>query len=98
MDKLDAMRCIDKLDRIGRQGVKDLLTIGRKDQSGAFTPGLGLDENQAELVMMFVCDTKGATNEETLYKMNRWFAVMAMSNEELTVFENLISRYDSVVE
>src|SRR5580704_4945397 len=38
------LRAIDKLDRLGRQGVSALLGAGRKDESGDFTRGVGLDE------------------------------------------------------
>lgn len=36
-------RVLDKLDRIGRQGVWEELTTGREDASGDVIPGLGLD-------------------------------------------------------
>src|SRR6185437_1438742 len=49
--KLQAMRAIDKLDRLGEAGVSDLLQNGRKDESGAFTPGVGLDVNAAAALL-----------------------------------------------
>ena len=39
---LTVMRAIDKLDRLGIVGVKQLLGEGRKDESGDFTKGAGL--------------------------------------------------------
>src|ERR1700754_4784155 len=39
---LTVLRAIDKLDRLGASGVFELLTTGRKDESGDFTPGAGL--------------------------------------------------------
>ncbi len=36
---LTAMRALDKLDRLGDRGVRELLGKGRKDESGDFTPG-----------------------------------------------------------
>jgi histidyl-tRNA synthetase len=39
---LQVLRCIDKLDRLGLEGVRLLLGPGRRDESGAFTPGVGL--------------------------------------------------------
>ncbi len=41
--RLQAMRAIDKLDRLQYEGVFSLLTGGRKDESGDFTAGVGLD-------------------------------------------------------
>jgi histidyl-tRNA synthetase len=49
--KLSVLRAIDKLDRLGVEGVKQLLGPGRKDESGDFTKGAGLDLRQAELVL-----------------------------------------------
>src|SRR5277367_254782 len=39
---LTIMRAIDKLDRLGIDGVQQLLGDGRKDESGDFTKGAGL--------------------------------------------------------
>jgi histidyl-tRNA synthetase len=44
--KLTVLRAMDKYDRLGRDGVRSLLGSGRKDESGDFTKGAGLDENQ----------------------------------------------------
>src|ERR1700759_4783718 len=41
---LTVMRAIDKLDRLGIEGVKQLLGSGRKDESGDFTKGAGLKD------------------------------------------------------
>jgi histidyl-tRNA synthetase len=46
--KLNVLRAIDKHDKVGDEGVFDLLTGGRKDQSGDFTKGAGLHGSQAE--------------------------------------------------
>ena len=40
--RLTVLRAIDKLDRLGVQGVRQLLGAGRKDESGDFTKGAGL--------------------------------------------------------
>ena len=48
------MRAIDKLDRLGPEGVRALLGEGRKDESGDFTKGAGLRPSQIETVMSFV--------------------------------------------
>src|SRR6195952_1594386 len=41
------LRAIDKLDRLGVDGVTQLLSDGRKDESGDFTKGAGLTQEQA---------------------------------------------------
>ena len=48
------LRAIDKRDRLGAEGVRALLVEGRRDESGDFTEGAGLNDAQAEAVMAFV--------------------------------------------
>ena len=48
---LTVMRAIDKLDRLGIEGVKQLLGEGRKDESGDFTKGAGLKAADIALVV-----------------------------------------------
>ncbi len=58
------LRAIDKIDRLGEDGVRALLGEGRKDDSGDFTKGAGLSAAQAEVVMGFTTakrDTGGET-------------------------------------
>mgnify|MGYP005846906139 CR=1 FL=1 len=47
-------RAVDKLDRLGPEGVRALLGEGRRDESGAFTKGAGLSGERIEVVMGFV--------------------------------------------
>ncbi|TIU25567.1 MAG: histidine--tRNA ligase family protein, partial [Mesorhizobium sp.] len=49
--RLTVLRAIDKLDKLGVEGVQLLLGTGRKDESGDFTKGAGLDKPHIELVM-----------------------------------------------
>src|ERR1700751_190069 len=48
---LTVMRAIDKLDRLGVAGVRQLLGEGRKDESGDFTKGAGLNDDDIALVL-----------------------------------------------
>jgi histidyl-tRNA synthetase len=48
------MRAIDKLDRLGPEGVRLLLGPGRRDASGDFTEGAGLGETQAAVILDFM--------------------------------------------
>jgi histidyl-tRNA synthetase len=48
------LRAIDKLDRLGVEGVAALLGEGRKDESGDFTKGAGLNPDQAHRILAFV--------------------------------------------
>ena len=52
--RLTVLRAIDKLDKFGPEGVRLLLGAGRKDESGDFTKGAGLNEEQIGKVLFFV--------------------------------------------
>ena len=54
VQKLAVLRAVDKLDRLGPEGVRLLLGEGRKDESGDFTKGAGLNAAGAEAVLAFV--------------------------------------------
>ena len=64
----DVLRTIDKFDKIGEAGVRQLLTTGRKDESGAFIDGVGLRPEQADPVIAFLT-SKGADNAATLVNL-----------------------------
>jgi histidyl-tRNA synthetase len=51
--RLTVLRAIDKLDRLGVEGVRALLGSGRKDESGDFTKGAGLGSRPIERIMIF---------------------------------------------
>ncbi|MCD1625711.1 MAG: histidine--tRNA ligase [Paracoccaceae bacterium] len=59
------LRTIDKFDKVGDAGVRELLTKGRLDASGAFIDGVGLTDAQAEPVIAFLT-SKSATVVQTL--------------------------------
>src|SRR5215831_9273231 len=48
------LRAIDKLDRLGIDGVRALLGKGRKDESGDFTKGAELSAEQTSRVIAFI--------------------------------------------
>ncbi|MCA3447016.1 MAG: histidine--tRNA ligase [Rhodobacter sp.] len=62
------LRAIDKFDKFGAEGVRQLLTNGRKDQSGDFTKGCGLTETQADTVLSFLTARK-ISNAATLSEL-----------------------------
>src|ERR1700749_3412400 len=66
--KLAVLRAVDKLDRLGPDGVRLLLGEGRKDESGDFTKGAGLKASAAESVLAFV--QAGAGRSETLDRLS----------------------------
>ena len=67
------LRAIDKLDRLGLDGVRALLGAGRKDDSGDFTDGAGLTDAQADVVMGFM-QAKRDTGAETVARLRELVA------------------------
>ena len=67
--RLNVLRAIDKLDKFGPEGVKLLLGEGRKDESGDFTKGAGLDEAQIGKVLFFVGITDYAESAAQLAEL-----------------------------
>jgi len=68
--RLTVLRAIDKLDRLGPEGVRQLLGEGRKDESGDFTKGAGLDSEAADRVLAFT-SAKGSDAETTLQNLSK---------------------------
>jgi histidyl-tRNA synthetase len=58
--RLTVLRAIDKLDRLGVNGVKQLLGEGRKDDSGDFTKGAGLGGAQIESLLSLMAPSAQA--------------------------------------
>jgi len=67
------LRAIDKLDRLGLDGVRALLGAGRKDDSGDFTDGAGLSDAQADVVMGFM-QAKRDSGAETVARLRELVA------------------------
>jgi histidyl-tRNA synthetase len=51
LKRLTVLRAMDKFDRLGLAGVRQLLGAGRKDESGDFTKGASLDAASIETVL-----------------------------------------------
>ena len=64
----DVLRTIDKFDKVGERGVRELLTVGRTDASGAEIDGVGLSEDQAAPVLAFLT-AKQDRVEDTFEKL-----------------------------
>ncbi|TDK43848.1 histidine--tRNA ligase [Antarcticimicrobium luteum] len=63
-DRAAVLRTIDKFDKVGEAGVRELLGKGRLDASGAYIDGVGLAPEQAEPVVQFLL--AGKTVDEKL--------------------------------
>ena len=64
--KLAVLRAIDKLDKFGPLGVRQLLGEGRKDESGDFTKGAGLADDAVTFVLKIVSNEQFVEGEREL--------------------------------
>ncbi len=69
--RLTVLRAIDKLDRLGIEGVSLLLGAGRRDESGDFTKGAGLNEAQIAKVIGYVSVEAASSGRETVAALRR---------------------------
>jgi histidyl-tRNA synthetase len=74
------LRAVDKLDRLGVEGVRLLLGAGRKDESGAFTKGAALSAAATDAVIAFV-EAGGADRAATLDRLSRVIGGSAEGDE-----------------
>jgi histidyl-tRNA synthetase len=63
--RLITMRAVDKLDRLGTDGVRMLLGKGRKDESGDFTKGAELSDTQIAGIVDAISGAPKATEGTT---------------------------------
>jgi histidyl-tRNA synthetase len=78
--RLTVLRAIDKLDRLGADGVALLLGQGRKDESGDFTKGAELAPGAIERVLAFTA-AQGATGAETIENLRKVVSGSARGEE-----------------
>jgi histidyl-tRNA synthetase len=71
------LRAIDKFDRLGERGVVALLGEGRKDESGDFTKGAGLNADQISQVMKLLI---GSADTASLAGMEDLTAIKAIAS------------------
>lgn len=83
---LSIMRSIDKIDRLGLIGVEQLLGDGRKDESGDFTKGTGLEKSNINQIISFLeigIDSKKLSRNESLNNLSNQFESNSIFTEAL---------------
>ncbi len=88
------LRAIDKLDRLGTEGVRALLGEGRKDESGDFTKGAGLSAAQADVVMGFM-EARRATGAATVARLRELTGGSANGNDGVQELESIAELLDA---
>ena len=87
------LRAIDKIDRLGDDGVRALLGAGRKDESGDFTKGAGLSQAQAEVVMGFT-SAKRDTGAATVARLRELVGASVIGAEGVDELEQIAELLD----
>jgi histidyl-tRNA synthetase len=82
------LRAIDKIDRLGPEGVRALLGEGRKDASGDFTKGAGLSDPQAEVIMGFTSAIR-STGAETVARLRELVGTSGLGSEGVDELETI---------
>jgi histidyl-tRNA synthetase len=78
--RLTILRALDKIDRLGWDGVKQLLGKGRKDKSGDFTSGANLSLSSIEIIEKEL--NKKSTDTEDLSEIFKLFKDYGFTNFE----------------
>ena len=90
--RLTVLRAMDKFDRLGDAGVRQLLGTGRKDESGDFTRGADLDQKSMATVMsVFESVSDGKEKIAQLDLRLRDSQIGQQGRSELEEIHNLIS-------
>ena len=88
------LRTIDKFDKVGEAGVRELLGKGRLDASGAYIDGVGLSEAQAEPVIAFLT-SKGADNAATIANLREAVGESTVGAEGVAELEEIAALLDA---
>ena len=88
------LRAIDKIDRLGPDGVRALLGEGRKDDSGDFTKGAGLSAEQAEIVMGFTTARRD-TGAATVARLRELVGASVIGSEGVDELEGIAALLDA---
>ena len=96
------LRAIDKLDRLGVGGVRQLLGEGRKDESGDFTAGANLSAESIDLLLAFVGSQIVGPSSKLLLQADNALSetqIGAQGHQELESIYQIIQRcgYTNVI-
>ncbi len=90
----DVLRTIDKFDKVGESGVRELLGKGRLDASGAYIDGVGLSDDQAAPVLAFLT-SGGKDAAETLSNLRAAIGSSAVGAEGVDELETIATLLDA---
>jgi len=88
------LRTIDKFDKVGREGVIQLLTKGRLDESGAYIDGVGLDAAAADQIVAFLL-ARADSNAETLVMLRKLIGTSPIGEAGVAELETIATLLDA---
>jgi histidyl-tRNA synthetase len=88
------LRNIDKFDKVGEAGVRELLGKGRLDASGAYIDGVGLSDDQAAPVLAFLT-SRGDTASATLANLRAAIGASTVGAEGVAELETMAELLDA---
>jgi len=92
--RLTVLRAIDKLDRLGIDGVEALLGKGRLDESGDYTKGAGLEAEAISRVLAFVSAGQGS-QAETLDRLGELVAGIEAGEQGVAELREMLSLFEA---
>ncbi len=90
----NVLRTIDKFDKVGEAGVRELLGKGRLDASGAFIDGVGLTDQQIEPVIDFLT-SKATDTDATLANLRVAVGDSEVGNEGIDELQQIVDLLDA---
>ena len=91
--KENILRTLDKYDKVGAEGVRQLLGAGRRDSSGAFIDGLMLPDGVQDTCVAFL-EARGRDNAETVANLRDVVGISDVGREgveELATMASLLA-------
>ena len=93
--KKDAiLRTVDKFDKVGESGIRQLLGKGRLDASGAYIDGVGLSDSEADIVLEFLT-AKGTDIETTLRNLKNLIGSSEIGLEGVNELETMAELFEA---
>jgi histidyl-tRNA synthetase len=86
------LRTIDKFDKVGEDGVRQLLGAGRLDASGAYIDGVGLADSEADIVLGFLTASETGRSFDALRDLIGGSTVGSEGIAELESIGNLLAQ------
>ena len=87
-------RQVDKFDKVGESGIRQLLGKGRLDASGAYIDGVGLSDSEADIVLEFLT-SKGSNIETTLRNLKNLIGSSEIGLEGVNELETMAELFEA---